>query len=116
MSTGARAIELMLGPRAHAEALDIGQSRIASVRTRFHRPYRLVVARASVDYIEVVTPYRRVALAAEARTRLGERALGQREARAVLGDTPEQIDLLVELTFHPQNTFIGVPAYEVRLL
>jgi hypothetical protein len=116
MSTGARAIELMLGPRALAEALDIGQSRIDSVRTRFHRPYRLVVARAPVDYIEVVTPFRRVALAAEARTRLGERAFGQREARAVLGDAPEQIDLLVELTFHPQNTFIGVPAYEVRLL
>ena len=34
----------------------------------------------------------------------------------MLADTPEQIDLLVELTFHPQNTFIGVPAYEVRLL
>ena len=116
MSTGARAIELMLGPRALAEALDIGQSRIDSIRTRFHQPYRLVVARAPVDYIEVVTPFRRVALAAEARTRLGERAFGQREARAVLGDTPEQIDLLVELTFHPQNTFIGVPAYEVRLL
>jgi hypothetical protein len=116
MSTGARAIELLLGPRALAEALDIGQSRIDSVRARFHQPYRLTVLRAPVDYIEVVTPFRRVALAAEARTRLGERMLGQREARAVLGDAPERIDVLVELTFHPQNTFVGVPKYQVRLL
>ena len=115
-ATGARALELLLGPRALAEATDIGQSRIDSLRTRFHQPYRLAVGRAPVDYIEVVTPFRRVTLAAEAGARRGQRLFGQREAREILGDTPQQIDLLVELTFHPQNTFIGVPLYQVRLL
>jgi hypothetical protein len=69
-----------------------------------------------VDDIQVITPFRRVVLAAESRARFGDRLFGQREARATLAETPEQIDLLVELTFHPQNTFIGVPPYRVRLL
>jgi hypothetical protein len=113
---GAGAVELVLSPRALTEALDIGQSRIDSLRTRFHEPYRLVVARPPVDEIHVITPFRRVALAAESRARLGDRLFGQREARATLAEAPEQIDLLIELTFHPQNTFIGVPPYQVRLL
>jgi hypothetical protein len=115
-AAGTGAVELVLSPRALTEALDIGQSRIESLRTRFHEPYRLVVARPPVDEIHVITPFRRVALAAESRARLGERLFGQREARATLAEAPEQIDLLIELTFHPQNTFIGVPPYQVRLL
>jgi hypothetical protein len=115
-AAGMGAVELTLGPRALTEALDIGHSRIDSLRTRFHEPYRLVVARPPVDEIHVITPFRRVALAAESRARLGDRLFGQREARATLAEAPEQIDLLVELTFHPQNTFIGVPPYQVRLL
>jgi hypothetical protein len=110
------AVELIVSPRALTEALDIGHSRIESLRTRFHQPYRLIVARPPVDEIHVITPFRRVALAAESRARLGERLFGQREARATLAEAPEQIDLLIELTFHPQNTFIGVPPYQVRLL
>jgi hypothetical protein len=111
-----RGVELMPGPRALTEAVDIGQSRIGSLRTKFHEPYRLHVQRAPVDYIDVVTPFRRVVLAAEAGARRGDRMFGQREARAALAESPGQIDLRVELTFHPQNTFIGVPAYQVRLL
>lgn len=113
---GTGAVELVLSPRALTEAVDIGQSRIGSIRTRFHEPYRLIVGRPPVDEIHVVTPFRRVALAAESRARLGDRLFGQREARATLAEAPEQIDLLIELTFHPQNTFIGVPPYQVRLL
>jgi hypothetical protein len=110
------AVDLVLSPRALTEALDIGQSRIDSLRTRFHEPYRLIVARPPVDDIQVVTPFRRVALAAESRARAGERNFGQREARATLAEAPDRIDLLVELTFHPQNTFVAVPEYRVRLL
>ena len=110
------AVELMVSPRALTEALDIGQSRIDALRTRFHQRYRLIVARPPVDEIQVITPFRRVALAAESRARLGDRLFGQREARATLAEAPEQIDLLIELTFHPQNAFIGVPPYQVRLL
>ena len=110
------AVELTLTPRALAEAIDIGQSRLDATRRRFHQPYRLAIARPPIDYIDVVTPFRRVALAAETRARLGDRFFGQREARATLDAAPAQIDLLVELTFHPMNTYVGVPRYDVQLL
>lgn len=115
-TAGTGAVELTLTPRALAEAIDIGQSRIDAFRRRFHQPYRIAVARPPVDYIDVVTPFRRVALAAGTRARLGDRMFGQREALAALAAAPEQIDLLVELTFHPMNTYVGVPAFGVELL
>jgi hypothetical protein len=115
-TTTSGAAELTLGPRALVEAIDIGQSRLESVRTRFHGAYRIRVDVAPIDEIEIVTPFRRVVLAAETRARTGDRTFGQREALAVLGLSPRQVDLLIELTFHPLNTFIGVPAYDVRLL
>jgi hypothetical protein len=109
------ALEANLNPQSLAEAIDIGQSRINDVRARFHAPYHVVVGRPPVDYIEIVTPFRRVALDAEAHGRAGRRLYGQREALAMLGDNPSRIDVIVELTFHPQNTFIGVPDYDVSL-
>ena len=109
------AFERTLDPRTLAEAIDIGQSRIDAARSRFHAPYHVVVARAPVDYVEVVTPFRRVALDAEARTRAGERLFGQREALATLGTDPSRVDIVVEMTFHPLNTFVGVPDYAVTL-
>jgi hypothetical protein len=115
-ATAAHAVELTLAPRALAEAIDLGQSRIESLRTTFHQPYRVRVSRPPVDYVEVVTPFRRVVLAAETRARGGDRRFGQREARDTLATAPDEIDLLVELTFHPQTAYIAVPAYDVRLL
>ena len=104
-----------LDPRSLSEAIDIGQSRFDNERSRFHALYRLRVARAPIDYIEVVTPFRRVALEAEVHTRAGQRLFGQREALAALGTDPSRVDIVVELTFHPLNTFVGVPNYTVVL-
>src|SRR4029453_17520959 len=110
------AFEPSLDPRSLADAIDLGQSRIDDVRSRFHAAYHIEVMQPPVDYIEVVTPFRRIALDAEARTRAGERLYGQREALATLGDTPSRLDLVVELTFHPLNNYVGVPAFTVSLL
>ncbi|MSO45863.1 MAG: hypothetical protein EXQ59_03735 [Acidobacteria bacterium] len=104
-----------LDRRAIEDAITIGQSRIESVRVRFHQAYRLPVGRAPVDYIEVVTPFRRIEVEAETRARNGNRTLSQREALDLLGAAPDQVEFFVELTFHPQNTYIGVPQYGVRL-
>ena len=98
-----------------AEAIAIGQGRINDVRVRFHGPYHVEVTKAPVDYVEVVTPFRRVALDAEARAHAGDRLYGQRDALAALGDDPSRVDIVVELTFHPLNTFVGVPDYVVNL-
>src|SRR4029453_8197881 len=109
------AFEPSLDPRSLADAIDLGQSRIDDVRSRFHAAYHIEVMQPPVDYIEVVTPFRRIALDAEARARAGERLYGQREALATLGDNPSRLDVVVELTFHPLNNYVGVPAFTVSL-
>src|SRR4030095_6106790 len=110
------AFEPSLDPRSLADAIDLGQSRIDDVRSRFHAAYHIEVMQPPVDYIEVVTPFRRIALDAEARTRAGERLYGQREALATLGDNPSRLDIVVELTFHPLNNYVGVPVFTVSLV
>src|SRR5262245_15102292 len=115
--TGAvSAFEPSLDPRSLADAIDLGQSRIDDMRSRFHAAYHIDVMQPPVDYIEVVTPFRRIALDAEAHTRQGERLYGQREALATLGDNPSRLDVVVELTFHPLNNYVGVPAFTVVLV
>ena len=97
------------------EALRVGQTRIAADRARFHTSYRVLVGRAPVDYVEVVTPFRRVVLAAEQRAQVGDRSFGQRQALQLLTEADGQFDFAVDFTLHPLNTFIGMPAYDVAL-
>jgi hypothetical protein len=109
------AYDTSLDRRAIEEAITIGHSHIESVRVQFHKAYRIPVGRSPVDYIEVITPFRRIEVEAETRARNGSRTLSQREALDILAAAPDQVEFFVELTFHPQNTYIGVPQYEVRL-
>jgi hypothetical protein len=110
------AFEPTITPRLIDEALSIGQSRIDSVRTRFHQPYRLQVSRPPIDHVDIVTPYRRVVLLTEERTQLGIRGFTRGEATAALGGQSGVVELRVEMTFHPQNAFVGVPDYDVELV
>ena len=109
------AVDLRLDPATITQALSLGQTTIASDLTRFHQPYRLDVSRPPVDYVEVVTPFRRIVLAAQARARAGDRRWGQRQAIELEGASPGQVDLYAELTFHPLNTFVLVPAYRMHI-
>jgi len=84
-------------------------------RQRFHAAYRLSVDEPPVDYVSIITPYRRVVLDAEQVIGAG-RSTGQRDALNVLADASAQVDIVVEMTFHPLNTFVGVPAYELTLV
>jgi hypothetical protein len=98
------------------EAIRVGQTRILADRARFHLPYRIPVNHAPVDYVEVITPYRRVVLAADERAQIGDRSFGQRQALDLLGSAGGQFDFVIEMTFHPLNTYIGIPPYDVLLL
>jgi len=115
LTAGVAGYERTVDLRAIDEAVVLGQSRDESVRARFHRPYRLQVARPPIDTVDVVTPFRRVELAVEERARIGDRLFRQRDALDALAAHGDTIELFVEATFHPQNTFIGVPAYQVTL-
>src|SRR5262245_24551525 len=110
------AVQLMLDRRAVEEAIYVGQSRIESDRTRFHTPYRVRVGQPPIDWIDVITPFHRVELAAEENARRGGRMFSQQEAIAVMKDVVSQIDLLIEMSFHPLNTFVAVPLYQVQIV
>jgi hypothetical protein len=112
----ASAFQLTLDRRAIEEAIYIGQSRIEAERTRFHTPYRVRVDKPPVDWIDVITPFHRVELAAEMNARMGRRQFGQREALDALREAPDQVDLVIEMTFHPLNTFVAVPPYQVDVI
>ncbi len=107
--------ERSLDLRLIDEAIGIGRSPIEAVRTRFHQPYHIRIARPPTDSIEIVTPFRRVVLFVEERMRLGDRVFSQRDAIAALGDRSDVVEVLIEMTFHPLNTFVGVPEYDVEL-
>lgn len=102
--------------RAIDEAIAAGQARTETARRRFHDVYRLRVGRPPIDYVEVITPFRRVALAAEERARTGDRLFRQRDALDAAAQQGQTLHLVVELTFHPLNTYVGVPAYRVALV
>jgi len=114
--SGIRAVELRLDPATISQAISLGQTAIEADLVKVHRPYRVDVSRAPVDYLDVVTPFRRIVLAAQAKWRSGDRRWGQRQAIELEGAAPRQIDLYVELTFHPLNSFVLVPAYRVRIM
>jgi hypothetical protein len=101
--------------RAVDEAIALGQSRDEAVRRRFHQPYRINIGRPPLDYIDLVTPFRRVELAVEERARVGDRLFRQRDAVTALAEHGDDLQIFVELSFHPQNTYVGVPAYIVTL-
>lgn len=110
------AVQMTLDRRAIEEAIYIGQSRIERERERFHTPYRVRVTQPPIDWIDVITPFHRVELAAEMNARRGGRQFSQREAMDILREAPNQIDLVIEMTFHPLNNFVAVPSYEVELI
>jgi hypothetical protein len=96
-------------------ALAIANSSLESSHRQFHADYRFPVNRAPVDFISIVSPFRRLVLLAETEMRLGRRMFGQREALAALRPDPDRFEVYAELTFHPHNTFIGVPEYTIDL-
>ena len=111
--TGTEALQLDLDPRTVVEAVALGQSAFDADKVLFHRPYHIDVARAPLDMVDVVTPFRRVVIAAALRARAGDRRFGQREALALVDKFPGQVSVHAEFTFHPLNTFVLVPAYRV---
>ena len=71
--------------------------------------------RPPLDSVDVVTPFRRVVIAAEIRALAGDRRFGQRDGLAVAARYPRQVSVHAEFTFHPQNTLVLVPRYAVAL-
>jgi hypothetical protein len=110
------AVQTDVGLDAIDEALMLIRSGSASELARFNEPYRVKVEKAPVDYLEVVTPFRRIVLSGSARAAAGDRSFGQRQAIDLLADGGGRMDVYAELTLNPLNTYIGVPEYVVALV
>jgi hypothetical protein len=109
----AATVELDITPQLALEAVTLGQAGLGGGRSAFHAPYRLGGLKPPLDSVEIVTPFRRVEIAAELRARVGDRRFGQREGLAVAAAHPGQISVHAEFTFHPQNTYALVPQYRM---
>jgi hypothetical protein len=109
------AVQKNLDFMAVDEALMLVRSGTPSELARFNQPYRVTVGAAPVDYLEVVTPFRAIVLAGSAKRAVGDRSFGQRQALDMLQESGSSLDVYVEMTFNPLNTFIGVPEYQVAL-
>ncbi len=105
-----------LDPQSIQQAIVIGHSSLAGERQRFHQPYRVVASKPPVDFVDVVTPFRRVVMAAESRARQGDHRFGQRDALELLAADGAHVTIRAEFTFHPLNTFVIVPDYRMLLI
>lgn len=115
-ATSLAALEPTLDLRGIEQAMAIGQTHLDRERVAFHQPYRLRVDRPPIDYIDIVSPFRRLVLASEQRARLGERSFSQRQAIELLAATPGLLEVRAELTFHPMHALARVPDYAIRLV
>lgn len=93
-------------------ALSIGRAFDAE-RARFHKPYVVAVNDPTVEQIEIVTEFRRVVLFAEEQIRRGDHMFGVRQVETAMRPWHGKVTIAARLRFHPLNTFLAAPPYEV---
>ena len=81
-------------------------------RARFHSPYISNLDQPFVQRVEIITEFRRVVLLAEERLEKGDRmfAYSGRMAAEALSPWRNRVAIRAQLRFHPQNTYVDLPA------
>jgi len=110
----ARAIEANLPMQGVDDAIVFARMARHEARRDFHDRYARTPG-GTVTRISLVSEYRRVVLRTEERIRLGNRNYGVRQLTDELEPWRGQLEVIVDLTFHPQNTYVGVPLIDVLL-
>jgi hypothetical protein len=89
------------------------------VRARFHAPYFIPVNDATIEQVEVITEFRRYAMAAEEQVRLGNWILAQggsglsgRGIKDMVRPWKGRVSIRTRLRFHPQNAYGEIPPIE----
>jgi hypothetical protein len=110
------AIDLDVTPQDVDRALTIARLQDRE-RASFHAPYIKHVNSATVERVEVVTEFRRIVLTAEEQALKGDRAFGYSVTRAEKANAPwkGRLAMTARLRFHPQNTYVAVPAADIVL-
>jgi hypothetical protein len=110
-----RAVDLNLDREAIDQAIVFGRQATRGERQAFHDGYLRTPA-TDVRRVSVVTEYRRVVLLMEEKRRILDRNYGVRQMTEALRPWRGLIEIIVELQFHPQNTYVRVPPVDVLLV
>jgi hypothetical protein len=112
----ALAVATVVGDKDIDRALQLAQAPEPK-RAPFHAAYIVRLGDAVVGQIEVVTEFRRYVLTAEEQLRLGNWLFAHsiRDAREKLRPWRERVSLVARLRFHPQNTLITLPPYDITI-
>lgn len=94
------------------EAIIFARQATREERRAFHDGYQRSPG-GPVRRISIVSEYRRVVLLVEEKMRLLDRDYGVRQMAQALVPWRGLVEVIVEVQFHPQNNYIGVPLYDV---
>ena len=109
------AVDVNLDREAIDQALVFGRQATRGERHAFHDGYLRTPA-TEVRRVSVVTEYRRVVLLMEEKMRVLDRNYGMRQMTEALRPWRGLVEIIVELQFHPHNTFVRVPPVDVLLV
>ena len=112
------AIDLDITPDEVDRAIGIGRRGEGAAAT-FHAAYIRALDSTSgtitVQRVEIVTPYRRIVLHAEARRRLGDYVVGRADVGPLLREWRSRVSVVATVRFHPQNLLTSLPPIEAQV-
>lgn len=111
----ASAVEANLSTQGVDDAIVFARMALRDARQAFHDRYVRTVG-DTVRRISIVSEYRRVVLRTEEHIRLGNRGYSVRQLSTQIEPWRGSLEVIVELAFHPQNTYVGVPLIDVLLV
>ena len=110
------AINLSLSPADIERALTIARDQ-DRVRERFHAAYITPINDPFVEWIEIVSEFRRVVVIAEDRIAKGDRAFAY--SARLAGDAASiwknRVSVKARLRFHPHNVYVDVPDVDISV-
>ncbi len=112
---GAGAIDANLDRETIDNAIIFARQATKPERAAFHDGYQRQPG-GEVRRVSIVTEYRRVVLTVEEKMRTLDRNYGQRQMAAMLTPWRGLVEIIAELQFHPQNSFVQVPLIDVLLV
>jgi hypothetical protein len=110
-----QAVEANLSMKGVDDAIVFARMGQRDARQVFHDGYIRAV-NETVRRVSLVSEYRRVVLRTEERIRLGDRSYSVHQMTSDLKPWIGSLEVIVELAFHPQNTYVGVPLIDVLLV
>ena len=115
-SAGASALDVAVGHQEIERALAIARASEAE-RARFHSRYVFPVNDVTVTQLEIVSEFRRFVIAGEDRLRRGDWMFtqGTRAAEQALASWRGLTTVVARLRFHPLNTYLAVPTFELTV-